>query len=82
MKEFISEVEVHNAADKDIQLTIALGNAIRVAQEDSTCGVLVTRHQYTKFTVSLSPTVPYGQTRELDLVHSPTSHRAAAALHL
>lgn len=79
MKEFIADVEVHNAAEKDVQLTFALTNAIHAAQKDGTCGVLVTRHQYTKFTVSLSPTVPYGQTRELDLVPSPSIHRAAAA---
>lgn len=79
MKEFIADVEVHNAAEKDMQLTFALGNAIRAAQKDRTCGVLVTRHHYTRFTVSLSPTVPYGQTRELDLVRSPSIDRAVAA---
>jgi hypothetical protein len=70
MQRIIADLHVQSPADKETQLTLALGTAIKAATAEKTCGVLVTRHHYTKFTVSLSPTVPYGQTHELDLTPS------------
>jgi hypothetical protein len=70
MQRIIAGLHVQNPADKETQLTLALRAAIKAAKAEKTCGVLVTRHHYAKFTVALSPTVPYGQTHELDLAPS------------
>lgn len=67
MQRIIADLVVQNPADKEVQLTTALGTAIQAAKVDKACGVLLTRHDYARFTVALSPKVPYGQTHELDL---------------
>ncbi|MDQ0029907.1 hypothetical protein J2S89_001729 [Arthrobacter bambusae] len=67
MQSVVAELEVENSTDAEAQLSLALGSAISAARSERNCGVLVTRHQYTRFTVALSSTVPYGETRELDL---------------
>ncbi|MCO4255925.1 hypothetical protein [Pseudarthrobacter cellobiosi] len=67
MQRIIADLLVRDPADKETQLTFALETAIQEAKVNKACGVLVTRHHYTQFTVALSPTVPYGQTYELDL---------------
>ena len=72
MQRIIADLHVQNRAEKETQLTLALGTAISAAKTEKTCGVLITRHHYTQFTVALSPTVPYGQTHELDLVVTNT----------
>jgi hypothetical protein len=36
----------------------------RLAKEDGTSGILVTRHDYYRYTVSLDASVPFGETRE------------------
>jgi hypothetical protein len=72
MQTIIADLLVQDRVDKETQLKLALGNAIQAAKVEKTCGVLVTRHQCGKFTVALSPTVPYGQTYELDLVTTAT----------
>ena len=74
MQRIIADLHVQNRAEKETQLTLALGTAISAAKTEKTCGVLITRHHYTQFTVALSPTVPYGQTHELDL--APNYRRA------
>lgn len=73
MQTIIADLLVQNPADKETQLTLALGTAIQAAKVEKACGVLVTRHHYAKFTVALSSTVPYGQTYELDLVTTPAA---------
>lgn len=77
MQRIIADFLVQNHTDKEAQLTIALGAAIRAAKAEKAYGVLVTRHHYARFTVGLSPTVPYGQTYELDLAPSSASYRGA-----
>lgn len=72
MQHIIADLLVKDPADKENQLTSALGAAIQAAAVEKVCGVLVTRHHYAKFTVALCPTVPYGQTHEVDL--SGTTH--------
>lgn len=67
MQRIIADLFVRDAADKETQLALALEAAIQAAEVQKACGVLVTRHHYSKFTVALSPTVPYGLTYELDL---------------
>lgn len=67
MQRIIADLFVRDPADKETQLALALEAAIQAAGVQKACGVLVTRHQYSKFTVALSPAVPYGLTYELDL---------------
>lgn len=68
MKTLIADLFVRNPADRDLQLSSAVASAIHAAKADKNCGVLITRHHYSRFTVTLSATVPYGQTYELDLL--------------
>lgn len=58
-------VKVKDAASMDIQLEYASS----ILREKATSwGLLVTRVDFTTFTVALSPDVPFGFTRELDLL--------------
>ncbi|MCI9870473.1 hypothetical protein [Arthrobacter humicola] len=80
MQKIIADLQVQNPADKENQLTLALITAIKAAKTEKTFGVLITRHHYAKFTVGLSPTVPYGQTHELDLAPTTASYRTATGI--
>jgi hypothetical protein len=71
MERIIADLVVRDAADREAQLKSALGVAIQEASLDKVCGVLLTRHHYARFTVALSPNVPYGQTFELDISPNP-----------
>lgn len=68
MQTLIADLCVRNPADKDEQISSALATAIHAANAEKDCGVLITRHHYGRFTIALSAKVPYGQTRELDLL--------------
>lgn len=58
-------VQVEDAAAVDR----ALENASGVLREKATgCGLLVTRVDFSTYTVALSPDIPFGFTRELDLL--------------
>lgn len=46
------------------ELEEAITFAERVAREQGCWGVLVTRHDYGRFSVTISPEVPYGTTQE------------------
>jgi hypothetical protein len=57
-------VTASDPSDRDRQLEEAVA-ALKVrAGEGNRKGILVTRHDYGSFTVSLSDAVPYGLTRE------------------
>lgn len=71
MQQIIADLVVQDAAEKDAKLMSALEAAIQAANVDKACGVLLTRHHYARFTVALSPKVPYGQTYELDFSPIP-----------
>jgi hypothetical protein len=68
MPTLIADLVVRNPVDRDDQLSSALARAIHAASDAKDRGVLITRHHYSRYTIALSPTVPYGQTRELDLL--------------
>ncbi|MDQ0769483.1 hypothetical protein QF031_002232 [Pseudarthrobacter defluvii] len=68
MPKLIADLFVQNPVERDDQLSAAVANAIHAAKADKSRGVLITRHHYSRFSVTLCPTVPYGQTRELDLL--------------
>jgi hypothetical protein len=58
-------LEVQNVASRDQQLDRA---AHLLATRALDCGILVTRHSFRSFTVSLSRDVEYGIIQELDLL--------------
>jgi hypothetical protein len=68
MQQIIADVTVRNAADKESQLEAAHDRAIQEASVNKAYGVLLTRHDHSRFSVALSARVPYGRTYELDLV--------------
>ncbi|MDQ0923447.1 hypothetical protein QF038_001955 [Pseudarthrobacter sp. W1I19] len=61
----IITVRVEDPISRDRQLE----RATSLLREKSTgYGILVTRVDYTTFTIALSPEVAYGQTREIDFL--------------
>lgn len=52
------------------QLEEAMATARSAAMQDGRHGILVTRHTYDSFTISLSDAVPFGLTREQNLGES------------
>ncbi|MDP9905512.1 hypothetical protein J2S90_002483 [Arthrobacter bambusae] len=59
----VVQVEDRSSLDRQLEQTSALLR--RVA---TNCGILVTRFDHTTFEVAFSPEVPFGLTRELDLL--------------
>lgn len=58
-------VKVEDATSRDLQLE----HATSILRERATdWGILVTRVDFTTFTIALSPDIPFGFTRELDLL--------------
>jgi hypothetical protein len=57
------KVEDPELRDQQLERTCAL-----LRKEAADCGILVTRFDTTAFEVALSPDVPFGLTRELDLL--------------
>jgi hypothetical protein len=58
------EITGTEASSVRAELEEAINLAESVAREQGTCGVLVTRHDYGRFSVTISPEVPYGVTQE------------------
>ena len=58
-------VRVEDSASRDQQLEAA---SSLLREKAVGYGILVTRVDYTTFTVALSPEVAYGETREVDLL--------------
>ncbi|MDQ0822443.1 hypothetical protein QFZ79_000180 [Arthrobacter sp. V4I6] len=65
----IADVHVRNKAEMDEKLDIAITAARSQALADGTRGLLVTRHEFSHFSVVLSADVPFGFTRERDLAN-------------
>ncbi|WP_323958845.1 hypothetical protein GC088_09815 [Arthrobacter sp. JZ12] len=57
---------VDSVEELEAKLNAAIESAATAAQGRSRQGVLVTRHSYSCFTISLSEEVPFGQIREDD----------------
>ncbi|MCA4132605.1 hypothetical protein [Arthrobacter sp. M4] len=57
------KVEDPESRDQQLERTCAL-----LRREAADCGIVVTRFDATTFEVALSPDVPFGLTRELDLL--------------
>jgi hypothetical protein len=57
-------VKVTNASVVDDHLNSAVELARQYASTTGLCGILVTRHAHDTYTVAVSETVPFGETRE------------------
>lgn len=59
-------LEITGAEAKSVHagLDDAITLAESMARQEGRCGVLVTRHDYGRFSVTISPEVPYGTTQE------------------
>jgi hypothetical protein len=58
-------VKVKDRASRDRQLEQATS---LLREKAARCGILVTRVNFTTFTVTLSPDIAFGLTREIDLL--------------
>jgi hypothetical protein len=66
MQRLIADIFITDPTSRDAELNTAVKMAAEIAGEQR-CGILITRHDFTKFTVALSPNVPFGLTQEHDL---------------
>lgn len=57
-------VKVNKASVLDDYLNSAVDQARQYASTTALCGVLVTRHAHDTYTVSVSESVPFGETHE------------------
>ncbi|WP_251036841.1 hypothetical protein [Arthrobacter sp. ISL-28] len=62
----IADFVVATAEERDFELDRALATAQFQASMDRTLGVVVTRHDFCRFSVSLTADVPYGTIHERD----------------
>jgi hypothetical protein len=58
------ELQVKDAKQLPGFLSKAESVLRRLAKVDGTSGILITRHDYDRYTVSLDVSVPFGETRE------------------
>ena len=58
-------INVKDSASRDRQLEQATS---LLRGKATSCGILVTRVDFTTFTIALSPQIAYGLTREIDLL--------------
>jgi hypothetical protein len=58
------DILISDPASMEKQLDRAVEFARTHAMKEKTCGILVTRHTFTHFTVGLSDSVPFGMTIE------------------
>jgi hypothetical protein len=71
------EITGTEAKSVSAQLDDAITLAESMARKEGRCGVLVTRHDYGRFSVTISPEVPYGTTQEAQDWDSNTNRSAA-----
>lgn len=62
----IADFVISTIEERDFELGKALDTAKYKASRDRKQGVVVTRHDFCRFTVSLTENVPYGMIRERD----------------
>jgi hypothetical protein len=63
----IADFVVTSLEERDLHLDRAIDTAQVLASVDVKLGVLVTRHDFRRFSVALTPEVPYGLIKERDL---------------
>lgn len=62
----IAEFTATTPGQRDQGLTKALSVAKTRAARDGKSGILITRHHFRRFSVTLTPAVPYGSIHERD----------------
>lgn len=67
MHDIIADLRISTKADIDRHLTHAVATAIEKAEAKGSQGILITRHDFSHFTVALTPTVPFRLIKERDL---------------
>ncbi|MEW1813330.1 hypothetical protein AB0284_21815 [Pseudarthrobacter phenanthrenivorans] len=63
----VANFRVNGRSELEQQLDSAVAEAVDLAIPQGSHGVLVTRHDFDRFSVALSPLVPFGQVYEYDL---------------
>lgn len=58
-------VKIENRASRDHQLEQAIS---LIREQADTCGILVTRVDFTTFTIAASPSIAFGFIHEMDLL--------------
>jgi hypothetical protein len=64
LPDLILEITAHEPGTIETELNTAVETVLTHAMRERSCGILVTQHGYNRYTVALSPDVPYGETRE------------------
>lgn len=67
MQQLISEIVIMDPTTRDTELNTAVKIAAELAAQEKLYGILVTRHDLSRFTVALSSDVPFGLIHEHDL---------------
>lgn len=67
MQQHISEIMITDPTTRDTELDTAVRIAEELATQEKSCGILVTRHDLSRFTVELLPAVSFGHIHERDL---------------
>jgi hypothetical protein len=66
------EVSAHDPQTLENELNAAEAAARTLAMQNRDHGILVTRHNHTTYTVTLSRDIPYGETHERCDIPQPT----------
>jgi hypothetical protein len=77
LPDLVLEITAHDPGTIETELNAAVETVLTQAMRARSCGVLVTQHGYNRYTVALSPDVPYGQTHE----HREWDRPASASIH-
>ncbi|MHC6219841.1 hypothetical protein [Arthrobacter sp. MMS24-S77] len=80
LPDLVLEITAHDPGTIETELNTAVETLLAQALRERSRGILVTQHGYNRYTVTLSPEVPYGQThehREWDRADSASIHTQA-----
>lgn len=64
LPDLVLEITAHEPGTIETELNTAVETVLTQAMRERSSGILVTQHGYNRYTVALSPDVPYGETRE------------------
>lgn len=77
LPDLVLEITAHDPGTIEAELNTAVETLLTQALRERSRGILVTQHGYKRYTVTLSPEVPYGQTHE----HREWDRPANASIH-
>jgi len=70
----IADFVVETVQERDFELDRAMATARFRASMDRKLGIVVTRHDFCRFSVALTADVPYGLIHERDHAHHTQAH--------